>query len=144
MSYGNDSKDLHRLVGLYTARIFKGEKPAALPVQQSTKVELILNLKTAKALGPTVPLSLLGRANEVSSNGVPNIGSVPMRSLLFGILFLLIAATATVYLANTMQHQRWAADVCHVGIGICNHFSWLAAGTAVVAALFLIARMGGR
>jgi putative ABC transport system substrate-binding protein len=65
MSYGNDSSDANRLVGVYTGRILKGEKPGELPVQQSTKVELFLNLKTAKALGITVPLKLLGRADEV-------------------------------------------------------------------------------
>jgi putative tryptophan/tyrosine transport system substrate-binding protein len=65
MSYASSQADTYRQVAIYTVRVLKGDKPADLPVQQSIKVELILNLKTAKALGITFPLPLLGRADEV-------------------------------------------------------------------------------
>ncbi len=65
MSYGSSETEYYRLVGTYAWRILKGDKPANLPVQQSTKLELFLNLKTAKALGITVPLPLSGRADEI-------------------------------------------------------------------------------
>jgi putative ABC transport system substrate-binding protein len=65
MSYGTDLADGWRLVGVYTGKILQGAKPTDLPVQQSVKVQLVINLKTAKALGLNVPNTLIGRADEV-------------------------------------------------------------------------------
>jgi putative tryptophan/tyrosine transport system substrate-binding protein len=64
MSYGSDESEYFRLVGTYAGKVLRGNKPADLPVQQSTKLELMINLKTAKALGLTIPIPLLGRADE--------------------------------------------------------------------------------
>ncbi|MFL6799289.1 MAG: ABC transporter substrate-binding protein [Xanthobacteraceae bacterium] len=65
MSYGADFAESYRLAGVYAARLLKGEKPMNLPVQQATKVELIINLKTARELGVAIPLPLSGRADEI-------------------------------------------------------------------------------
>jgi putative ABC transport system substrate-binding protein len=65
MSYGMNVAEAWRLTGVYAGRILKGETPSNLPIQQATKIELIINMKTAKALGLTFPTALLVRADEV-------------------------------------------------------------------------------
>jgi putative ABC transport system substrate-binding protein len=65
MSYAGNASEAYKQAGAYTGRILRGEKPANLPVQQVTKVELIINLKIAKALGINLPLALLGRADQI-------------------------------------------------------------------------------
>jgi len=65
LSYGGCLAEAYRIAGAYCSRILRGEKPADLPVQQVTKIELLVNLKTANTLGVTIPLPLIGRADEV-------------------------------------------------------------------------------